>query len=103
MNSIGLCENQNDFIMLPKVDFCFKEIMQNEKVRQGLIAALLDVSPEEISKTTLLPTVLRKEFKEDKYGILDVRVKLVDGTQMDLEMQVEPFTYWVNRILFYMP
>lgn len=30
MNSIGLCENQNDFIMLPKVDFCFKEIMQNE-------------------------------------------------------------------------
>ena len=42
MNSIGLCENQNDFIMLPKVDFCFKEIMQNEKVRQGLIAALLE-------------------------------------------------------------
>lgn len=69
MNSIGLCENQNDFIMLPKVDFCFKEIMQNEKVRQGLIAALLDVSLEEISKTTLLPTILRKEFKEDKYGI----------------------------------
>lgn len=30
MNSIELCENQNDFIMLPKVDFCFKEIMQNE-------------------------------------------------------------------------
>lgn len=30
MNSIGLCENQNDFIMLPKVDFCCKEIMQNE-------------------------------------------------------------------------
>ena len=89
MNSIGLCENQNDFIMLPKVDFCFKEMMQNEKVRQGLISALLDVSPEEIGKTTLLP----KEFKEDKYGILDVRVQLIDGTQTDLEMQVEPFTY----------
>ena len=101
MNSIGLCENQNDFIMLPKVDFCFKEMMQNEKVRQGLISALLDISPEEIGKTTLLPTVLRTEFKEDKYGILDVRVQLIDGTQMDLEMQVEPFTYWVNRILFY--
>ena len=69
MNTIGLYENQNNFIMLPKVDFCFKEMMQNEKVRQGLISALLDVLPEEISKTTLLPTVLRKEFKEDKYGI----------------------------------
>ena len=69
MNTIGLYENQNNFIMLPKVDFCFKEMMQNEKVRQGLISALLDVLPEEISKTTLLPTVLSKEFKEDKYGI----------------------------------
>ena len=76
MNSIGLCENQNDFIMLPKVDFCFKEIMQNEKVRQGLIAALLDVSPEEISKTTLLPTVLRKEFKEDKYGMFESNLSM---------------------------
>ena len=101
MNSTGLYENQNDFIMLPKVDFCFKEIMQNEKVRQGLISALLDVSPEEISKKTLLHKVLRKEFKKDKYGILDVRVRLIDGTQMDMEMQVEPFTYWANRILFY--
>lgn len=69
MNTIGLYENQNNFIMLPKVDFCFKEMMQNEKVRQGLISALLDVLPEEISKTTWLPIVLRKEFKEDKYGI----------------------------------
>ena len=66
----------DDFIMLPTVDFCFKELMQNEKVRKGIIAALLGVRPEEIKETRLLPTVLRKEYEDDKYGILDVRVEM---------------------------
>ena len=60
-----------EFIMLPTVDFCFKELMRNEKVRKGIIAALLGVRPEEIKETRLLPTILRKEYEDDKYGILD--------------------------------
>ena len=32
----------DEFIMLPTVDFCFKELMRNEKVRKGIIAALLE-------------------------------------------------------------
>lgn len=34
-----------NFIMLPTVDFCFKELMMNPKVRTGFIAALLDLFP----------------------------------------------------------
>ena len=41
-------QNREEFIMLPTVDFCFKELMQNARVRQGMIAALLGVEPEEI-------------------------------------------------------
>lgn len=48
--------------MLPTVDFCFKELMQNAKVRQGMIAALLGVEPEKIERTELLPTILHTEF-----------------------------------------
>ena len=77
---------QEDFIMHPTVDFCFKELMRNEKVRKGIIAALLGVRPEEIKETRLLPTILRKEYEDDKYGILDVRVEMHDGTQIDFEM-----------------
>ena len=51
----------NDFIMLPTVDFCFKELMQSPKVRQGFIAALMDVAPEEVRETTLAPTILDRE------------------------------------------
>lgn len=76
-------EVQNDETMLlPKVDFCFKELMNDEEIRQGFIAAILKENPEKIVSTQLLPTHLRKEYEEDKLGILDVRVKLADGTQM---------------------
>ena len=95
-------KESQDFIMLPTVDFCFKELMRNSKVRKGLIAALLEIEPEEIKETTLLPTILPKRYEEDKYGILDVRVKLVNGTQMDFEMQVEKLDFWENRSIFYL-
>ena len=65
----------DDFIMLPTVDFCFKELMQNEKVRKGIIAALLGVRPEEIKETRLLPTVLRKAGSTDRFD-WSFRIKL---------------------------
>ena len=68
-------QNREEFIMLPTVDFCFKELMQNARVRQGMIAALLGVEPEEIEETILLPTILHTEYyRTMKYGILDVKV-----------------------------
>lgn len=95
-------KKKDNFIMLPTVDFCFKELMQNPKVRKGFIAALLNKHPEEIKETILLPTVLRQEMGSEKFGILDVRVLMEDGTQLDLEMQVAYFKYWTKRVLFYM-
>ena len=29
--------NNDNFIMLPTVDFCFKELMKNPKVRKGFL------------------------------------------------------------------
>ena len=92
----------NDFIMKPKVDFCFKELMADEKVRQGFLSAILHVQPEKIVKTELLPTHLQKVHKEDKLGILDVRVLLENGTQLDMEIQIAPFALWPERSLFYL-
>ena len=95
-------EVQNDFIMLPTVDFCFKELMQNEKVRKGMIAAILEIRSEEVEEAVLMPTILRKEYEDDKYGVLDVLVKLRDGTRMDFEMQLVYFEFWENRTLYYL-
>ncbi|MCD8075955.1 MAG: Rpn family recombination-promoting nuclease/putative transposase [Lachnospiraceae bacterium] len=55
-----------------------------------------------MEETTLLPTILSRDSDEDKLGILDVRVKLMNGTQIDMEMQVAMFDAWKNRIIFYL-
>ena len=93
---------KSNFIMLPTVDFCFKELMQNPKVRKGFISALLNLSPDEVEDTVLLPTLLSRDSADDKLGIMDVRVLLKDGTQMNMEMQVKYFEYWDERALFYL-
>lgn len=97
-----MAKNKKDFIMLPTVDFCFKELMQNPTVRKGFIAALLKIPPKKIRRTTLQPTILDKRSKDDKVGILDVCVIMTDGTTIDMEMQVAPFEYWEKRVLFYL-
>lgn len=43
--------NSDDFIMFPTVDFCFKELMQNEKVRKGIISAILSVDPKDVDSS----------------------------------------------------
>lgn len=95
-------EKNSEFIMLPTVDFCFKKLMENPKVRQGFVAALLKVDPRFIQKTRLIPTAMNGEFPNDKLGILDVRILLMDETQMNLEMQVRYFEYWDERAMFYL-
>ena len=88
--------------MSPTVDICFKELMQNPKVRKGMVAAILGKDPDEIESTVLMPTILQQEYADDKLGILDARVKLVDGEQIDVEMQNAFFAFWPNRVLFYL-
>lgn len=93
--------NPDNFIMLPTVDFCFKELMKNPKVRQGFVAAILGRDPKTIRQTQLMNTELHRELEDDKLGILDVLIELDDGSWMNMEMQVPYFQFWANRVLFY--
>ena len=94
--------NNDEFIMKPKVDFCFKQLMEDEEIRESFICAVLGVQEESIQKTILMPTHLHKDYADDKLGILDVCVVLENGTQIDMEIQLTAFAYWVERSLFYM-
>ncbi len=94
--------SKENFIMLPTVDFCFKELMRNPKVRRGFIAAVLGKDPSEVRKTSLISTELDKGSEDAKQGILDVKVEMEDETKINMEMQVAYFQFWPNRILFYL-
>ena len=83
-----MTKKNDDFIMLPTVDVCFKGLMYNPKVRKGFIAALLGADPAAVRETVLLPTALRQEYPDEKLGILDVRALMEDGAQINMEMQI---------------
>lgn len=99
--------------MKPKVDFCFKELMEDAEIREGFLSALLKIQPEEIKETELLTTHLRREHPGDKLGILDIRILVRYWTekeqsglkgreQVNLEVQIAPFPLWPERSIFYL-
>ena len=55
-------KNNNNYIMLPKVDYCFKEIMKDEYVLKGFLSAVLNIDVKDIQSVELLPTELHKFF-----------------------------------------
>lgn len=52
-----------EFLMKPKVDFAFKQLMTVEKARVGFLSAVLKIRPEDIKETQLLNTDLKKSMK----------------------------------------
>lgn len=91
-----------EFLMKPKIDFAFKEIMMDEQARIGFLSAVLKLDPADIKKTSILNTNLRKFHDNEKQGILDVRVRMNDDTEIDIEIQLSPLIVWAERSLFYL-
>jgi len=90
--------------MSPKYDFVFKYIFGNEKHKDlsiALLSDLLGVPQEEFEGLEIINSELIKEFKEDKKGILDIRVKTKAGKQIDVEIQILPTDYMPERTMFY--
>ncbi|MDE7478602.1 MAG: Rpn family recombination-promoting nuclease/putative transposase [Lachnospiraceae bacterium] len=93
--------NDYDFLMKPKIDFAFKEIMTDEKARIGFLSAVMKLKPEDIKETYILNPYLDKVHAEDKLGILDVRILMNNDTEIDTEIQLSEIRIWANRALFY--
>ena len=91
----------SQFLMKPRIDFAFKEIMANENARIGFLSAVLKINPKDIKETKILNTYLRKEHEEDKQGILDVRILMNNDTEIDTEIQLSELRVWADRSLFY--
>lgn len=91
-----------DFLMKPKIDFAFKEIMMDEQARIGFLSAMLKLNPEEIKETQILNTNLRKQREKEKLGILDVRILMNNNTEIDIEIQLSAISVWADRALFYL-
>ena len=94
----------NRDLMSPKVDFVFKLIFGDEKnkhILAAFLSSVLKLPTGELADLEIINTELLREFKEDKKGILDVRVRTKQGKQINIEIQILPTEYMPERTLFY--
>ena len=86
----------------PKIDYVFKRIfgyIGNEEITKELISSIIQ---KEISDIKLdNNTILEKDLLDDKVGILDIRAKIEDKINCDIEMQIVDRKNIEKRILYY--
>lgn len=89
-------------LLNPKTDYVFKRIFGykgNEDVTASLLSAILEHKVTDLKLDT--NPILDKDYPEDKIGILDVRAKLDNSINCDIEIQVINQKEIQKRILFY--
>ena len=85
-------------------DYAFKRVFgveENKDVLQDLLECILDIPPENIADLELLDKEFHKELLSEKLGILDIKLRLKDGTFVDIEIQNSWNSEFVQRTIFY--
>lgn len=85
-----------------KADFAFKELFAHEKVRKQFLSDVLGIPLEQIRSVRIANPFLRRTFRRQKQGILDVALVLNDNTKIDVEMQVYRQNHYIKRKLYYL-
>ncbi|MCL2019644.1 MAG: Rpn family recombination-promoting nuclease/putative transposase [Oscillospiraceae bacterium] len=91
-------------ILSPTDDYIFKLIFGHEDGVErltSLLQSVLKLSHDEYSEISITDPHLLREYKDDKLGILDIKVKTKSGKIINIEIQVEPSPVLRERILYY--
>ena len=86
-----------------KLDYVFKRLfghVGNETITKNLLSSILeqDITNIEIDSNP----ILEKDLLDDKVGILDIKAKIDNITNVDIEMQIVDRKNIEKRILFYL-
>ena len=93
----------NDTLTL-RNDYLFKLLLgseENKACLQDFLECVLDMEAGTITDLELLDKELTKDTVTDKTGILDVKVRLKDGSTIDIEIQNSWSAEFIPRTLFY--
>ena len=89
-------------LLNPKIDYVFKRIFGrqgNESITKSFISAVLNQNITDVFLES--DATLPQDILDDKVGILDVKVKIDNHTNCDIEMQIVYKKNIEKRILFY--
>ena len=91
----------DDLVVLPKIDYAFKQIMKKELVRNSFIAAVLGIDIEDIKSSVIINPEMTKESLNEKISILDVLLILNSDIRINIEIQLNVLDTRSNRSVFY--
>ena len=86
----------------PKLDVVFQALfgeVGSERITKRFLQTILDKKIEKIDLDK--NPILRKEFKNDKLGILDILVELDGEEKCNIELQIVDRKNIIERVLFY--
>ena len=82
-------------------NYAFQKIFKNEEIVKGFLMALLHLKETDIETLEVADPFVEGEVKEEKEGILDVKMVLNGGKKINIEMQNTYQEDWAERSLFY--
>jgi predicted transposase/invertase (TIGR01784 family) len=91
-------------LLPPKSDFVFKRIfgdVRNTDILTDFLQSVLTIPPEEYETVTIVDPHLNKDHEDEKYGVLDVKIKTTLGKLIDVEIQRRDAPNMEQRIMFY--
>ena len=95
-------EKEVQDLLNPKIDYVFKRIFGhagNEDITKSLLSSIIK---DEISDITVdCNTITEKDLLDDKVGILDIKAKLNNNINCNIEMQVVDKKNIEKRLMFY--
>ena len=95
-------ENKEVKMLSPKLDVVFQALfgeVGSERITKGFLESILKKKIEKIDLNK--NPILRREFKNDKLGVLDILVELNGKEQCNIELQIANRKNIIERILFY--
>ena len=96
-----ILDRENRYFVLRREDGSEWSCDNRHFLPPGFLSAVLDIRDTEIKSVIMLNTNLTKAHKDEKQGILDVRLTMNDNTEIDIEMQVCSMKTWAERSVFY--
>ena len=94
-----LLENRRKF--KPKNDVIFQELFKpgNEDITKAFLSSIIKEDITEINMD--VSTHTNRDYLNSKLGILDLRVKLENNVQCNVEVQLIDYGNMIDRMLFY--
>jgi predicted transposase/invertase (TIGR01784 family) len=67
----------------------------------AFLKTLLDIPEDEYDQLTVVSPILKRFFKKDKMGVVDLKLTTKSGKIVHIELQVEKRANMRNRVLYY--